>query len=50
VAFIALNPDDREILIAYVFKRQREILRGRLEDETAKKEKGETTDGEMEVQ
>jgi hypothetical protein len=50
VVFIALNPDDREILIAYVFKRQREILRGRLEDETAKKEKGETTDGEMEVQ
>ena len=30
----ALNPDDREILIAYVFKRQREILRQRLDEET----------------
>ena len=41
VEFTALNPDDRETLIAYVFKRQREILRSRLEDETALKEKGE---------
>ncbi len=47
VEFTALNPDDREILIAYVFKRQREILRSRLEDETAikEKEKGEQADG-----
>ena len=41
VEFTALNPDDREILIAYVFKRQREILRSRLEDETVQKGKGE---------
>ena len=34
----ALNPDDREILIAYVFKRQREILRQRLDDETDRME------------
>ncbi|MFQ5431344.1 MAG: PilZ domain-containing protein [Nitrospinota bacterium] len=45
VEFTALNPDDREILIAYVFKRQREILRSRLEDETIRKEKGEKADG-----
>jgi hypothetical protein len=45
VAFTALNPDDREILIAYVFKRQREILRSRLEDETERKEKGDKADG-----
>ena len=45
VEFTALNPDDREILIAYVFKRQREILRSRLEDETTQKEKGDKTDG-----
>lgn len=45
VAFSALNPDDREILIAYVFKRQREILRSRLEDETVQKEKGDKADG-----
>jgi hypothetical protein len=36
VEFTALNSDDREMLITYVFKRQREILRGRLEEETEK--------------
>ncbi|GMT42003.1 MAG: hypothetical protein IEMM0002_0414 [bacterium] len=32
VEFVALNPDDRELLVTYVFKRQREILRHRSAD------------------
>jgi hypothetical protein len=28
IEFVALNIDDRELLISYIFKRQREILRG----------------------
>ncbi|MDH5543031.1 MAG: hypothetical protein OEY64_08730 [Nitrospinota bacterium] len=31
--FEALNVDDRELLISYIFKRQREILRGKHSDE-----------------
>ncbi len=46
VEFTALNADDKEYLITYIFKRQREILRRRLEKEQEQEQEQENSPGD----